>query len=301
MNSVNAIKALAEDLKCTIKTNEPMSQHTTFKIGGNAEIFIKVTKHSQLSQLVSKCSKLNVPYLILGKGSNLLVNDDGLKGVVITLDGDFKNIDVLDNNTLYCGSGATLAKLCSKALSCNLSGLEFAWGIPGSVGGAVYMNAGAYGGEMKDVILSVTHLTKDGKIETLKAEKLDLGYRHSIYKDNGYIILGTTIKLVQDDPKLIRERMDDFMGRRKDKQPLEYPSAGSVFKRPEGAFAGALIEQCNLKGASVGGAQISEKHAGFIVNKGNATYNDVLTLIKNVQDKVKEETGYILEREVILL
>ncbi len=301
MDNITAIKNLAEILECDIKINEPMCNHTTFKIGGNAELYLSVFNTNQLSKIINECLNQNVPYLILGKGSNLLVSDEGVRGVVISLDGDFKNIDVLDENTLYCGAGASLAKLCSKALSCNLSGLEFAWGIPGSVGGAAYMNAGAYGGEMKDVVMSVTHLTKDGKVETFKADMLNFGYRHSVYKENGFVILGITVRLKHDDPKFIRERMDDYMGRRKDKQPLEYPSAGSVFKRPEGAFAGALIEQCNLKGASVGGAQVSEKHAGFIINKGNATCNDVLTLIKNVQDKVKEETEYVLEREIILL
>lgn len=301
MDNITAIIKLAETLNCHIKLNEPMRNHTTFKIGGNAQVFLNIDNINQLKAVISECQKLNVPYLVLGKGSNLLINDNGIEGVVINLDGDFKNIDVLDDHTLYCGSGVSLAKLCSKALSCNLSGLEFAWGIPGSVGGAAYMNAGAYGGEMKDVVMSVTHLTKDGKVETFKADMLNFGYRHSIYKENGFFILGITVQLKLDDPKLIRERMDDYMGRRKDKQPLEYPSAGSVFKRPEGAFAGALIEQCNLKGASVGDAQVSEKHAGFIINKGNATCNDVLTLIKNVQKKVKDETGYDLEQELILL
>lgn len=301
MDNITAIIKLAETLNCHIKLDEPMRNHTTFKIGGNAQVFLNIDNINQLTQIISECQKQDIPYLVLGKGSNLLVNDEGIKGIVINLDGDFKNIDVLDNHTLYCGSGVSLAKLCSKALSCNLSGLEFAWGIPGSVGGAAYMNAGAYGGEMKDVVMSVTHLTKDGKVETYKADKLNFGYRHSVYKENNYIILGITVQLKLDDPKLIRGRMDDYMGRRKDKQPLEYPSAGSVFKRPEGAFAGALIEQCNLKGATVGDAQVSEKHAGFIINKGNATCNDVLTLIKNVQNKVEEETGYHLEQELILL
>lgn len=301
MNSIAEIKNLAQILKCTVKCDEPMKLHTTFKIGGNAELFIAVKKPSQLSEIIRLCNRENVPYLILGRGSNLLVNDKGIKGVVISLEGDFRNIDVLDENTIYCGSGASLAKLCSKALSLNLSGIEFAWGIPGSTGGAVYMNAGAYGGEMKNVVISVTHMTKEGKVETLKADDLDFSYRHSVYKENSCIILGATVKLNIDNPVLIRHRMDDYMNRRKEKQPLDYPSAGSVFKRPEGAFAGTLIEQCGLKGTSVGGAKISEKHAGFIINTGGATCEDVCTLIKNIQEKVKEETGYTLEREIILL
>lgn len=301
MNSIAEIKNLAQILKCTVKCDEPMKLHTTFKIGGNAELFIAVKKPSQLSEIIRLCNRTNVPYMILGKGSNLLVNDNGIKGVVISLEGDFRNIDVLDENTIYCGSGASLAKLCSKALSLNLTGIEFAWGIPGSTGGAVYMNAGAYGGEMKNIVISVTHMTKEGKVETLKADELDFSYRHSVYKENGCIILGATVKLNIDNPVLIRHRMDDYMNRRKEKQPLDFPSAGSVFKRPEGAFAGTLIEQCGLKGTSVGGAKVSEKHAGFIINTGGATCEDVCTLIKNIQEKVKEETGYSLEREIILL
>lgn len=301
MNSILNVKTLAESLKCNCKVNEPMRLHTTFKIGGNAELFIETETNNQLARILKCCNDNHIPFMILGKGSNLLVNDEGIKGVVISLLGDFKKIDLLDNNTIYCGSGASLAKLCTKALFCNLSGLEFAWGIPGSAGGAAFMNAGAYGGEMKDVIVSVTHMTPQGKVETLKKDELDLSYRHSVYKENGFIIIGVTVQLKNDDPAKIRAKMDDFMDRRKSKQPLDYPSAGSVFKRPKGAFAGTLIEQCNLKGVSVGDAQISEKHAGFIINRGNATCKDVCNLIEKVQKTVKKETGYTLEREIILL
>lgn len=301
MNSLLSVKNLAQILKCHVKCNEPMSLHTTFKIGGNAQLYIVVKKASQLCEIIKECNRVNVEYMIIGKGSNLLISDDGIKGVVIALDGDFKNADMLDETTIYCGSAVSLAKLCSKALSCNLSGLEFAWGIPGTVGGAAFMNAGAYGGEMKDVIYSVTHMTKEGRLETLKGDDLKLSYRHSVYKENGYIIVGVTLKLKVDDPAVIRGKMDDYMSKRKDKQPLDYPSAGSVFKRPEGAYAGELIEKCGLKGSSVGGAKVSEKHAGFIINTGNATCFDVCSLIKNIQDTVKTQTGFTLEREIILL
>ena len=236
--------------------------------------------------------------MILGNGSNLLVSDNGIEGAVITLDGDFKEITV-DGDIITSGSGAKLSRLCSVALENSLTGLEFAYGIPGSVGGAMYMNAGAYGGEMKDVALSVTALTPDGEIREVPAEELALGYRTSIFKTNGDIILFAKYKLAQGDPAAIKEKMDDVMNRRKTKQPLEYPSAGSVFKRPEGAFAGTLIEQCGLKGKTVGGAQVSEKHAGFIINIGGATCDDVMGLVKLVQDTVKAETGYFLEREII--
>lgn len=301
MKGLKDISSLAQILKCEVKEQEPMFLHTSFKIGGNAALFIRVKKASQLGEIVKFCTEENIEYIILGKGSNLLVSDGGVDKVVIALEGDFKGIDLLDSETIYCGSGASLAKLCSKALSCNLSGLEFAWGIPGSVGGAVFMNAGAYGGEMKDVVYSVAQMDKYGKMETVLASKLDFSYRHSAFRDNGCIILGVTVKLHVEDPAVIRHKMDAYMERRKEKQPLDYPSAGSIFKRPEGAYAGTLIEQCGLKGTSIGGAQISEKHAGFIVNTGHATCEDVKKLIALVQKEVKEKTGYFLDKEVICI
>ena len=220
---------------------------------------------------------------------------------VIKLDGDFKEIRMIDSETVYCGAGATLAALCKFALNNSLSGLEFAWGIPGTVGGAVFMNAGAYGGEMKDVVYSVSHITNSGDIGRIEAENLEFGYRTSVYRKNGCIITGAVFKLKKDDPEEIQNRMNDYMNRRSAKQPLEYPSAGSVFKRPEGAFAGALIEQCGLKGKTVGGAQVSEKHAGFIINKSKATANDVKQLVSEIQKTVEDETGYKLECELIFL
>ena len=278
--------------------NEPMSLHTTFKIGGAADILITVRNTIELQVAVNACKKEAVPVMILGNGSNLLVSDDGVEGAVITLDGDFKEITV-DGCEITSGAGAKLSRLCSVAYENGLSGLEFAYGIPGSVGGAMYMNAGAYGGEMKDVALSVTALTADGEIREIPAADLQLGYRTSVFKANGDIILFSKYKLHTDDKDAIKARMDDVMNRRKSKQPLEYPSAGSVFKRPEGAFAGTLIEQCGLKGKTVGGAQVSEKHAGFIINIGGATCDDVMTLVRLVQETVKEQTGYTLEREII--
>ena len=278
--------------------NEPMSAHTTFKIGGAADIMITVQSVEELKTAVSACKDENVPYMILGNGSNLLVSDDGIEGAVIVLDGDFKEITV-DGDTITAGAGAKLSKLCTVALDEELSGLEFAYGIPGSVGGAVYMNAGAYGGEMKDVLLSATALTADGEVHEVPAAELQLGYRTSVFKTNGEIILFSKYQLHKGDKSAIKEHMDDVMNRRKTKQPLEYPSAGSVFKRPEGAFAGTLIERCGLKGRTVGGAQVSEKHAGFIINIGGATCDDVMNLVKLVQETVKAETGYFLEREII--
>ena len=239
--------------------------------------------------------------MILGNGSNLLVSDDGIRGVVIRLDGDFRKITLLDDTTIFCGAGATLAYLCKFALNCGLSGLEFAWGIPGTVGGAVFMNAGAYDGEMKDVVHSVSHISPSGEIGRTEKDDLNFGYRTSIYRSNNMIITGVTLKLKKGNPDEIREKMDDYMLRRSTKQPLEYPSAGSVFKRPEGNFAGALIEQCGLKGKTCGGAQVSEKHAGFIINKSNATAKDVRDLIGEIQKTVSDKTGYNLECELIIL
>ena len=282
----------------TYVCNEPMSAHTTFKIGGAADILITVRTIDELQTAVNACKASNIPVMILGNGSNLLVSDNGIEGAVITLDGDFKEITV-EGDTITSGAGAKLSRLCSVALENSLTGLEFAYGIPGSVGGAMYMNAGAYGGEMKDVALSVTALTPDGEIHEVPAEDLQLGYRTSVFKTNGDIILFSKYKLEQGDQAAIKAKMDDVMDRRKTKQPLEFPSAGSVFKRPEGAFAGTLIEQCGLKGKTVGGAQVSEKHAGFIINIGGATCDDVMGLVKLVQDTVKAETGYFLEREII--
>lgn len=301
MDKTDIIFNLAEILGCEAHKYEPLSKHTTFKIGGVADTYVKVTSLSKLSTILKECRESDIDYMIIGNGSNILASDDGYRGVVIRLDGDFRKIALVDGDTVYCGAGATLAALCKFALNNGLSGLEFAWGIPGSVGGAVFMNAGAYGGEMKDVVYSVNHLTKNGEAGRTERDGLQFGYRASVYRKNNAIITGATFKLRKDNPADIRARMDDFLGRRSSKQPLEYPSAGSVFKRPEGAYAGALIEQCGLKGHAHGGAQVSEKHAGFIINRANANANDVKSLIREVQTKVYDETGYNLECELIIM
>ena len=301
MNKSETIFNLAEILGCEARKYEPMSKHTSFKIGGNADVYIKVNNLSKLSTILKECQASDVDYMILGNGSNLLVSDDGIRGVVIRLDGDFRKITLLDDTTIFCGAGATLAYLCKFALNCGLSGLEFAWGIPGTVGGAVFMNAGAYDGEMKDVVHSVSHISPIGEIGRIEKDDLNFGYRTSVYRSNNMIITGVTLKLKKGNPDEIRAKMDDYMSRRSTKQPLEYPSAGSVFKRPEGNFAGALIEQCGLKGKTCGGAQVSEKHAGFIINKSNATAKDVRDLIGEIQKTVSEKTGYSLECELIIL
>ena len=280
------------------KLNEPMKAHTTFKIGGAADILITVNSIEELRDVTAACRSAAIPWMILGKGSNLLVSDDGIEGAVIALDGDFKLLTVTED-LLICGAALSLSKVCTVACDHGLSGLEFAYGIPGTVGGAVYMNAGAYGGETKDVVAEVTYMTPDGFVDTLTNEQLGFGYRRSVFKDNHNIILFAKYKLTPDSKDAILARMEDYMDRRRTKQPLEYPSAGSVFKRPEGAFAGTLIEQCGLKGRRVGGAEVSEKHAGFIINAGGATCHDVTDLVKLVQDTVLKETGYQLECEII--
>ena len=301
MNKSDIIYNLANILGCEASKDEPMNKHTSFKIGGTADTYIKVDTLSKLSAILKECKESDIKYTLLGNGSNVLVSDDGIRGVVIRLAGDFRQITLVDETTIFCGAGATLAYLCKFALNCGLTGLEFAWGIPGSVGGAVFMNAGAYDGEMKNVVHSVSHISPDGKIGRLEKDELEFGYRTSAYRKNDMIITGVTLKLEKGNVDDIRNKMDDFMNRRTSKQPLEFPSAGSVFKRPEGNFAGALIQQCGLKGKSVGGAQVSEKHAGFIINKSNATANDVKNLVKEIQTTVAEQTGYNLECELIFL
>lgn len=298
MYNLQIIRDLSKESGFTYIENEPLKKHTTFKIGGEAQMFVSVENIDQLKAVLNACKQNDIPLFVLGKGSNLLISDDGMSGVVLTLEGEFKDISMKENK-ITAGAGVNLAKLCTFALSHSLSGLEFAYGIPGSVGGAAYMNAGAYDGEMKDVVLSVTHITRDGEVVTLDAEDLDFSYRHSVYKTNDNIILFVTVELCSKNADEIKAKMDDFMNRRKTKQPLEFPSAGSVFKRPQGNFAGTLIEQCGLKGKTIGGAQVSQKHSGFIINVGDATCKDVLDLIEFVQKTVKDKTGYFLEREII--
>lgn len=292
-------KSQLEAIGCEVKADEPMKQHTSFKIGGAADWFVTVHDERQLREVLALAGREEIPVFVLGNGSNLLVSDKGIRGIVLRLGGAFCDIGLNSDGTIHCGAGAQLSKLCAFALERSLTGLEFAWGIPGSCGGAALMDAGAYGGEMKDVIVSCEHIClATGESGRFLGDELDFAYRHSVYSGGGYVITALNLRLEKGDKEAIRAKMDDLMGRRKDKQPLEYPSAGSIFKRPEGYFAGGLIEQCGLKGAQTGGAQVSPKHAGFIVNVGGATCEDVLTLIGDIQRKVKEETGVDLECEV---
>ena len=287
------------ELKIEYVKDEPMSRHTTFKIGGNADVLVKIKTIEELKSVLAIANELEVPCFVLGKGSNLLVSDSGIEGVVISLDG-LDSVQINDE-TVTCGAGASLRSVCIAVQKASLSGLEFAYGIPGTIGGALYMNAGAYGGEMSQVAVEATAIDFYGNEKQLTLEEMQLGYRTSVFKNANLIITSVTFKLKKDDATAIKAAMDDFFSRRRDKQPLEYPSAGSTFKRPTGYFAGALIEQNNLKGVSVGGAQVSEKHAGFVINTGKATCGDVLSLIKKVQDTVKEADGVYLEPEVIFV
>lgn len=276
---------------------EPMTRRTTFGIGGPA-LLLRPRSRAELQAAMTLCREAGEEPFILGRGSNLLVSDSGISRPVIRLDGDFTAI-TREGNTLRCGAGASLIAVCRAAAENSLSGIEWGYGIPGSLGGGVYMNAGAYGGELRDVLTEVTFLDEAGEYRTLPAAELSLSYRHSIFEDRpGTVIVGAVLTLTPGDPAAIRAAMEDYMSRRREKQPLEYGSAGSTFKRPVGNYASALVDQCGLKGLSVGGAEVSRKHAGFIINRGGATAADVRELIAEVQRIVREKTGYTLECEI---
>lgn len=279
------------------RENEPLAEHCTFKIGGPARVFVMPQEEEQFCKAILLCRDLSLPYYLLGNGSNILFADEGWSGVILDTSA-LKSSIQREGCTLRAGAGTLLSSLCREALRAGLTGLEFAYGIPGTVGGAVYMNAGAYGGELKDVLTRVRYLNQEGQIVCAEAAELDLSYRHSIFEENGGCILSAEFRLTPGDPAEIQAKMEDLMGRRRDKQPLDKPSAGSTFKRPAGAFAGALIDQCGLRGYRHGGAAISEKHCGFVVNLGGASCADVLALCDEVRDIVQEKTGYLLEKEI---
>ena len=297
MNSILMLKRYCEELNCKATVDEPMSLHSTFKIGGPADIFIAPDSEQKIGKLIYFLKEHEIPYYVFGKGSNILVSDKGIRGAVLYLGQGISNIKRKDD-TIECEAGTPLARLCYFAYEEGLSGLEFAWGIPGSSGGAAYMNAGAYGGEMSDVLHSCRHIDEDGLANEFFGNALDLSYRHSVYSNKKYCITSIKVRLKAVNKTQIKEVMDDLLNRRTTKQPLEFPSAGSTFKRPEGNYASALIEQCGLKGRSVGGARVSTKHSGFVINNGNATCNDVLKLIEIVKEEVFTKTGVLLECEI---
>lgn len=280
--------------------NEPMKRHTTFRIGGPADYYLCPHSAKEIQKVVEICREEKLPYFILGNGSNLLVSDQGYRGVVIQLWKNVSDIRV-EGCLIHAKAGASLAKIAAEALEEGLTGMEFAAGIPGTLGGAVVMNAGAYGGEMKDILKEVLVMDQQGRIFTLEKKDLNLGYRTSAVKEKGYIVLAAVLELWPGDREEIRKLMEDLKQKRVEKQPLDLPSAGSTFKRPEGYFAGKLIMDAGLRGFSVGGAQVSEKHCGFVVNTGGASASDVLTLIREVQKRVREKFGVELETEVKFL
>lgn len=282
-----------------IRTEEPMSKHTTFRIGGAAEVFAAPDAR-ELPQLLAMAKGADVPVTVIGNGSNLLVGDRGIAGLVIEIGERMSEVRI-EGTILVAGAGALLSKAAQTAAAAGLGGLEFAAGIPGSVGGAVVMNAGAYGGEMKDVLQSVKVLTEEGELLSLAAAELELGYRHSCVPERKYIVVEATMELSAKPEEEIRACMAELRAKRAEKQPLEYPSAGSTFKRPEGYFAGKLIMDAGLRGYTVGGAQVSEKHCGFVINKGDATAADVRQLMQDVHDRVKEQFDVELEPEVKLI
>lgn len=283
-----------------VRRQEPMSLHTTFRIGGPADLFVMPGSIQAVADSIRICKETQTPYAVIGNGSNLLVSDTGYRGVIIQIGRNLNQVSV-NGEEIRAQAGAMLSVIAKTALSESLTGFEFASGIPGTLGGAAVMNAGAYGGEMKDVLTEVTVLTREGEIRTVPAEKLEMGYRTSLAAKNGWIILEAVLKFQKGDAEAIRGRMEELKMQRVTKQPLDLPSAGSTFKRPEGYFAGKLIMDAGLRGFTVGGAQISEKHCGFVVNKGGATAEDVRNLICAVQKKVQEDAGVKLEPEVKFL
>lgn len=298
MELLEELEQSARRLGCGTFREEPMSRHTTFRIGGPADLFLVVNDRPALREVCRKARELGVPIFPLGNGSNLLVSDAGLRGAVVSLGKEFQKIEPCGEYVLECGAGISLGGLCKYAEHHSLSGVEFAWGIPGSVGGAAFMNAGAYEHSMSEAVTACGHVSSLGEEGILKGKDLRFGYRQSAYTGNGCVITSVRVKLRPGDPERIASSMQELYQRRKSKQPLELPSAGSIFKRPPGHYAGTLIEQCGLKGRRVGGAMVSEKHAGFIVNAGDATCGDVLRLIEIIQETVFRETGVRLECEV---
>ena len=280
--------------------NAALAPYTSMKIGGACDLLVKTADEKQLLTVLRLCRSENIPHFILGRGSNLLVSSAGWRGAVILLSGEKPEVEAR-GNSLTAWAGVPLYALCSAALEHSLTGLEFAYGIPGSLGGALYMNAGAYGGEMKDVVTSCRYVGGDGEIHEMSAAEMQLTYRHSVFSGSSMVITSVTMELVPGDKAEIKSRMEELMQRRRDKQPLNFPSCGSTFKRPEGYFAAALIEECGLKGFTIGGAQVSEKHSGFVINRGHATFEDVMAVVNEVKRVVLEKKGVELECEMLIL
>lgn len=287
--------------KIDFSLSEQMKNHTSFRIGGPADVFVMPDTIEKCCKVISLCRDFNIPYIVIGKGSNLLVKDEGVRGVVICVSNPLSEVKLIDDNKIECFAGALLSNICNFALKHSLTGMEFAYGIPGSCGGAVVMNAGAYGGEMKDIVCGCRYIDEQGNLCTISSEELDFSYRHSFFSGKNLCIVSVALRLKKGNYDDIKEKMTELLNRRKEKQPLDLASAGSTFKRPEGSYASMLVDNCGLKGYRIGDAQVSEKHAGFVVNLENASCSDVLQLIKNVSDIVYEKTGYKLEPEVKII
>lgn len=300
MVNISELTALCDKLGCKIKRECPLREYTTFRIGGPCRALVSVNSAVSAAELLKYLKANGIRYGILGRGSNIIVSDEGFDGVILLIGSDFAGITVEDD-TIKCQAGALLASACVHAQQHGLTGMENLFGIPGTVGGALYMNAGAYGSEMKDVVVSAQYIDEDCNIRTINAEDMALSYRHSAFSDRNCIITSVTMKLAKGEPAAIKAAMTECMQKRSSKQPLEYPSAGSTFKRPEGSYASLLIDQCGLKGFSRGGAQVSEKHSGFVINTGDATCSDVLGLCEDIKKIVYDKTGFKLELEPVIL
>lgn len=293
---IEKFKAISPDLL----ENESMAKHTTFRVGGNADMYVSVKSVRELSLLIKLARETDTPFLVIGNGSNILVKDKGIRGLVIEIGSGMSDFE-LKGNKIYAQAGVLISKLASLALNHSLSGMEEISGIPGTLGGGIYMNAGAYGGELKNIIKTVTYIDEYGEEKTVTADECGFGYRKSIFTNGGKYIVSAVLELEEGDKTEISEKMADYAKRRREKQPLSLPSAGSTFKRPEGYFAGALIQESGLKGYKSGGAMISDLHAGFVVNYDNATSQDILDVIKHTQETVLDKFGVMLETEVKII
>ena len=294
----SAIEEIGKRYNCACERDLVLKPLTTMDIGGRCGLFIEPNSEECLREVLNACRLGKLPYFLLGKGSNLLINKYG--GVVIKIGGNLGSFE-FDGERVTAGAGGSLAALCAAAANEGLAGMECLYGIPGSVGGALYMNAGAYGAEMKDIVRFARCINERGEIVEIAAEDMGLSYRHSVFSENNYCILSVVMELKRGNINDIKAKMSEVVGKRRDKQPLEYPSCGSTFKRPEGYFAAALIEECGLKGYSIGGAQVSEKHSGFVINKGGAAFEDVMALVGHIKKTVLEQKGVELECEMIIL
>ncbi|MGN0687930.1 MAG: UDP-N-acetylmuramate dehydrogenase [Oscillospiraceae bacterium] len=295
-----SLEKLCHERNIFYDKNHALAEHTSMKIGGKCDIFVRPDGEESLCGIIKLCRSEGIPYFILGKGSNVLVSSKGYRGCIIQMGADIGAVSV-SGCEITAGCGASLKSVCMAALQNELTGLEFAYGIPGSVGGALYMNAGAYGGEMKDIVVSCRYIDENDELREMTAQEMALSYRHSIFAERACIITSVTMRLCRGDKAEIKQKMDELMQKRKSKQPLEYPSCGSTFKRPEGYFAAALIEECGLKGCTIGGAQVSEKHSGFVINRGGASFEDVMQLVAHIKKTVREKKGVELECEMLIL